>query len=171
MKITVNEKKVFINHVKELLTNEHIHEMKKYIQHGNTSTFTHCLIVAYYSYSLALLLPVRFDTKSIIRGAMLRDFYLYDWHIPDESHKLHGFIHPKIALNNAKKHFILNSIEEDIIEKHMWPLTPRKYPIYKEAKLVCFIDKLCSLAETLYIPILPKNYRTLQRLLSGVMIT
>ena len=155
--ITINEKRVFLQTIRELLLVEQVQEMKQYVQHGNTSTLTHCLVVAYYSYRLALWLPIRFSYKSLIRGALLHDFYLYDWHIPDQSHKLHGFVHPRIALTNARRYFILNSIEEDIIRKHMWPLTLNTLPASREALLVCLVDKLCSLAETLYFPIQPKS--------------
>jgi uncharacterized protein len=155
--ITLEEKREFIVTVRELLQVEQVQEMNQYLQHGNTSTLTHCLIVAYYSYRLALLLPMRFQYKSLIRGAILHDFYLYDWHIPDKSHKLHGFVHPHFALSNAKRYFNLNFIEEDIILKHMWPLTLRNAPCCRESFLVCIVDKVCSLAETLYIPIQPKS--------------
>ena len=136
---------------------EQVQEMGQYIQHGNTSTLTHCLVVAYYSYRMALWLPLRFSYKSLVRGAMLHDFYLYDWHIPDKSHSFHGFVHPRIALRNAARYFVLDPIEEDIILKHMWPLTLKTIPSCREALLVCLIDKLCSLAETLFIPIQPKS--------------
>jgi uncharacterized protein len=159
MKLSSKEKENFIIHIQDLLQSKQVHEMKKYIQHGNTSTFHHCLLVSYYSYWMSLRLPVRFDTRSIARGALLHDFYLYDWHIPDKSHKLHGFVHPRFALKNARQYFPLNSLEKDIIESHMWPLTLTKIPRSREALLVCLMDKYCSFAETFYIPIIPKDYR------------
>lgn len=167
MRISDKEKKEFVSLLKELLSHEKVNEMNQYIQHGNTSTFTHCLLVAYYSYLLSLRLPIQYNSRSIVRGAMLHDFYLYDWHVPDKSHRLHGFSHPKAALENAKKYFKLNSTEEDIIEKHMWPLTFRKIPSCREALLVCFVDKFISLAETLYLPVMPKDYKKLNRMLAA----
>lgn len=166
MRLSEFEKKEFIRIINELLTTERIYEMTGYIQHGNTSTFSHSLLVAYSSYTLAHWLPMRYDTESIVRGAMLHDFYLYDWHIPDRSHKLHGFVHPGFALKNARRYFTLNRIEEDIIEKHMWPMTLNKIPLYKESMLVCIVDKICSLAETLYLPVAPKEYKSLLKQLS-----
>lgn len=166
MRISETEKKEFITHIRELLENEKIFEMHQYIQHGNTTTFTHCLVVAYYSYVLALRLPLKYDVKSVIRGAMLHDFYLYDWHIPHESHRLHGYKHPGFALDNARIHYQLNKIEEDIIEKHMWPLTLRKPPIFKESMLVCLVDKYCSLTETFFIPAMPKELKQIKFMLS-----
>jgi uncharacterized protein len=165
MRLTASEKKEFIRNLRELLATDQLYEMQKYIQHGNTSTFSHCLVVAYYSYLLSLRLPLQYDTISIIRGAMLHDFYLYDWHIPDKSHRLHGYVHPGFALTNARKYFTLNPIEEDIIKKHMWPMTISKVPLYKESMLVSIVDKICSLAETFYIPMAPKEYRIILKYL------
>lgn len=161
MGLSAAEKKEFILCIRELLATGRLDEMMDYTQHGNTSTFSHCLIVAYYSYAFSLRLPLRYDSRSIIRGAMLHDFYLYDWHIPDKSHRLHGFVHPGFALKNARRYFTLNPIEEDIIEKHMWPMTLTKVPLYKESMLVSLVDKFCSLAETLYLPLAPREYRQL----------
>lgn len=171
MRLSDTETNHFINYVREFLLHEQVNEMKNYIQHGNTTTFTHCMVVAYYSYWITLRLPMRMDTKSVTRGALLHDFYLYDWHIPHKSHKLHGFVHPRFALINARKYFVLNSIEEDIIDKHMWPLTILKYPTSKESLIVCLVDKFCSAAETLYIPLLTKDYKRIHRLLSFITLT
>lgn len=157
MKLTDKEMRYFYVNIYELLQHEKLREMRNYIQLGSTSTYTHCITVAYYSYVVSRKLRLKLDLRSVIRGALLHDFYLYDWHIPDKSHKLHGFVHPGFALKNSKKYFKLNKIEEDIIEKHMWPLTLTRMPRFREAFLVCFIDKYCSLAETLYIPLLPKR--------------
>ncbi len=161
MNLSKKDRRFFIINIRELLKNEQLFEMNQYIQHGSTTTFTHCLIVAYYSYMIALLLPLKFDTRSLIRGAMLHDFYLYDWHIPHKSHRLHGFKHPNFALCNACRHYKLNFIEKDIIKKHMWPLTINNIPLYRESLLVCLIDKICSLAETLHLPIVPKELKEL----------
>lgn len=158
MQLSRKEKSNYVEYTLDLIQSDQVQAMKKFIQHGNTTTFTHSLVVSYYSYWLSLRLPITLDSKSIARGALLHDFYLYDWHIPDKSRKLHGFTHPTLALSNAKKHFSLNTIEKDIIRHHMWPLTFTQLPRKKEAMLVCFVDKICSLAETLHIHILPKDY-------------
>ncbi len=63
--------------------------------------------------------------------------------------KLHGFRHPKIASMNAEKFYPINKEEKEIIESHMWPLTFRKFPKTIEAKIICSVDKCCSVAETI----------------------
>ena len=42
-------------------------------------------------------------------------------------------------------------MEEDIIGKHMWPLTA-PLPYYKESYMVSLADKICAVCETLSIP-------------------
>lgn len=153
MKLSSIEESNFYSYITDYITSEWVNEMKHYIQHGRTTTYKHCVSVAYYSYWLSLRLHLNCDLSSLARGSMLHDFYLYDWHVQDKSHRLHGFSHPKVALANAKKHFKLNHIEEDIIKKHMWPLNITKLPRYRESVIVCIVDKLCSAAEILRIKI------------------
>ena len=54
--------------------------------------------------------------------------------------------HPKIALDNSMKYFVLNEVEKDIIVKHMWPLTLIP-PKYQESFVVTFTDKYVSSKE------------------------
>lgn len=151
------EKDQFISYIRDIVLTQQFQETKNYCQHGDTSTFTHCIVVSCYSYWLSLRLPLRYDRKSIIRGALLHDFYLYDWHIPNKSHRLHGFSHAGAALENANQYFELNQTEKDIIKCHMWPLNLTKVPRNREALLVCLVDKFCSFAETFHIPLLPEE--------------
>lgn len=118
---------------------------KEFIQHGTTSIYDHCRNVALVSLKIADSFKIKVDRDSLVKGALLHDYYLYDWH----THKFnwHGFTHPKIALENARKEFNLTSVEEDIISRHMFPLTPLP-PKTKEGAVVCIADKLCSLYET-----------------------
>lgn len=147
VKLKNSEKLEFQKHVEDILEHSEVKKMKNFIQHGDIDTLTHSYIVAYYSYWLCLRLRIRRNIRSVARGAMLHDFYLYDWHIPDKSHRLHGFFHPEKSLKNAEKHFEINWIEKHIIETHMWPLTIRKIPRNKESAVVCIVDKVCSIAE------------------------
>ena len=87
------------------------------------------------------------DRASLLRGALLHDYFLYDWHDPDPSHRLHGFRHPFFALARAEEDFELTSRERNIIVRHMFPLVPVP-PTCREAWIVCLADKWCALRET-----------------------
>ena len=133
--------------VSELATDAKTNRMKKFIQHSDKSTYDHCMDVARHSFFLAKRMHLKVDEKSLVRGAFLHDYYLYDWH--DFGDHLHGYHHPDRAVANAKRDFQINHKEEGIIRSHMWPLTLTKVPQSKEAAVVCFVDKICSLRETL----------------------
>ena len=131
----------------EVRTSSRFEECSKFIQHGNTSVKQHVIMVTLLALNLSEKLHIKVDKKALIRGALLHDYYLYDWH--NKSLKdLHGFHHPKRALRQALKEFDLTNNEIDIITKHMFPLTPFP-PRYREAILVCIADKICAWGETI----------------------
>lgn len=144
-----SEYKEYNEFVKDIINSDVVLSMKKFIQHGTTTCYDHCINVSYYSYRIAK--HFNLDAKSTARAALLHDLFLYDWHKVIEKKPLlqkHGFTHPKTALDNACKYFNLNEIEKDIIIKHMWPLTLRHIPKYKESIIVTMVDKYCSTKET-----------------------
>ena len=130
----------FYDITKDIYTHDEFMKLKLH-QHHNSSIYDHVMDVSYFSYRACKFLKL--DYRSAARGALLHDFFLYDWRnhdVPDlPAEKFHGIEHPKIAVANAKKHFNLNDIEEDIIRKHMWPLTLVP-PKYKESFIVSFAD-------------------------------
>lgn len=134
----------------DIVRSEGLQKEKQYVQHGKASVYVHSIGVAYISLRFVSVFHIRVDKRALVRGALLHDYFLYDWHVPDPSHRLHGFFHAKCALRNAKRDFELNSIEHDIIEKHMFPLNLAP-PRYRESVIVCTIDKFCSLCETMSI--------------------
>ena len=146
LKTNSNKVDEFKECIIDLTTNESIISMENYIQHGNITCLEHCISVSYLSYLNCRLLGL--DYRSAARGGLLHDFFLYDWHITKPKEGLHGFTHPYTALKNANKHFVLSDMEEDIIVKHMWPLTV-KPPKYQEAFVVAFVDKYCASREIL----------------------
>lgn len=136
----------------DILKSKNFSRMKEYIQHGNVTVNSHVLNVARYSIALSENLHIPCSRREMIRGALLHDYFLYDWHIPDNEnpHKLHGFYHPGVALRNAAKEYRLTDRERDIIRKHMWPLTLIP-PGCREAWIVTTADKWCSLMETFHM--------------------
>ena len=133
--------------IKDLCKNTNFLSMDQFIQHGNTSCLWHSIAVAYYSYCFFKYFHINCDEKSLIYGALLHDYFLYDWHDKDKSHRFHGFTHGKKALINASKHYSLNKKEIDIIKNHMFPLTLVP-PHHRESILVSLSDKVCSSLET-----------------------
>ena len=124
-------------------------EMKKYIAHGRISVYEHCINVARLSYKLFSFLKLK-DEESLVAGALLHDYYLYDWH--DKSvkvplFKMHGYTHPFTAAENAARDFKVNDKVRNMICSHMWPLTLRTLPGSKEAWILCLCDKLIALKE------------------------
>lgn len=146
--LSEEQEKIFYDILEELCKNSKILESCQYTQHGSTSVFRHSVSVAYVCYYLAEKMNAPVDKRSLIRGALLHDYFLYDWHEKDESHKWHGFHHAKRAWENALRDIPdLNEIEQDMIRCHMFPLNPIP-PKYMEGWLLCCADKICSGAET-----------------------
>lgn len=54
--------------------------MKSFCQHGSVSTYEHVMYVTKVCYYLNKRLGLGSNVKSLVIGAFLHDFYLYDWH-------------------------------------------------------------------------------------------
>lgn len=144
----------------DILHSENFQKTRHHIQHGTMPVYRHCLDVAKQSIQINKVLGLGCSERDLIRGALLHDYFLYDWHDKNRENyqKLHGFYHPGIALKNARKEYHLTRREEDIIKKHMWPLTVVP-PLCREAWVVTAADKYCSLLETLKIRKRPGRVR------------
>jgi len=151
----------YLDSISDLVNHPVIRSMKNYIQHSNIDCLEHCICVSYNSYLVCKRLKL--DYRSAARGGLLHDFFLYDWHVKGSHEGLHGLNHPRIALQNAQGQFSLSILEQDIILKHMWPLTI-KLPKYKEAYIVAIIDKYCAFLEICGLR-KRKSMRRLQNLL------
>lgn len=145
------------NYAKDILESPNFIASDRNKQHGVVSVKTHSEQVALTALRLANKLPFHFEEKDLVRGALLHDYFLYDWHNKKvdllsilQFYKMHGFTHPTTALANASKEFHLSNREKDIIKKHMWPLTVVP-PMCREAWVVTAADKYCSLLETLHL--------------------
>lgn len=122
-------------------------KMKQYVQHGSTSTYDHCINVTSMSFRINRRLHLHADENLLAEMGMLHDFYLYDWHEKDDSHRLHGFYHPKKAADNARRIYGVGDQTYRAIECHMWPLTITKVPHGREAWILCLADKISTVAE------------------------
>ena len=138
--------KEFDSIIEDIINDQTVQKMKNFNQHYDTSCFEHCRNVAYIGYKMCKKLKL--DYKSCARAGMLHDLFLYDWRKREDGRKgLHAFTHPHTAVENAKKIFDLNEKEEDIILKHMWPLTV-KLPKYPESYIITIADKYSAICES-----------------------
>lgn len=129
-------------------------EMKKYISHSDITVYQHCIKVARLAYTMAAgKRRVRCDLRALVRGALLHDYYLYDWHDPNKGFRWHGFKHHRFALQNAERDYELTKKEKGIIYSHMFPLTFWTWPMSREAWYVTIADKRVATEETM------KKYR------------
>lgn len=143
----MNNKEKLEEIISFLSENTRFDETKNFIQHGNTSVYTHVISVAKKSIEIAEKYNLKVDMDSMIRGALLHDYFLYDWHDGKRERWIHGFTHPMKAYKNAKSEINLNRLERDIIIKHMFPLTILP-PRYLESWIVTYSDKYVSAVET-----------------------
>jgi uncharacterized protein len=136
----------------DILRSENFRRTKEFLQHGDMTVNDHVMDVARYSLAISDRFHIPCSRRELVRGALLHDYFLYDWHKPDAEHphRLHGFYHPGRALLNASREYRLTDREKDIIVKHMWPLTVVP-PKCREAWIVSAADKWCSLMETIHI--------------------
>lgn len=143
---SAERKRIIAARIRELNKKGRIQASRDFVQHGTTSVYDHSIRVAYYSLMVAELLHLREHREELVRGALLHDYFLYDWHERDRSHNFHGFRHPFTALRNAKADFDLSEREQNIIIRHMFPLIPIP-PACMEGWIVCMVDKGCSIYE------------------------
>ncbi len=144
----------FIDNVQDIIIHPYFKGLKSYKHHG-IKRFDHSLTVAYYSFVIARKLHL--DERAVARGALLHDFF-FDTPLEErrrirkEERGLNkikvtqGYTHPKTAAQNAQKFFEISDLEEDIISKHMFPLTPDK-PEYTESWVVNGVDTTIAIKE------------------------
>lgn len=66
--------------LKELDEQGRMKYTQRYMQHSDISVYKHCISVAYTSVELAERFSLNVNRKELIRGALLHDYFLYDWH-------------------------------------------------------------------------------------------
>lgn len=147
MKVTNEQNQYFADIAEEIVCHEEYQKLKDFTHHLCMSRYEHCMHVAYRAYVKAVCSKKEVDLKSLIRGALLHDFYFYT---REEAPKGHLKSHPLKAIENVTKFFDVNEIEKDIIVTHMWPIGGRK-PKFIESNLVMKSDKVSAFAEVIKI--------------------
>jgi uncharacterized protein len=145
----MKNKALFHKLSKDILESEVFAQCRRFMQHGSISVYAHSLSVARMSFGMAERIP-GLDLRSLVRAALLHDFFLYDWHVPEKMWSLHGWTHPVTAAKNARAYFQVSDKEYSLIRTHMWPYTLLHPPVYPEGWIICLADKACSAVETLF---------------------
>ena len=154
--------KEFLEYANPIIRTEKFKEQKKYIHHSKHNVYRHVLSVAYISYKIALN-KKNIDMASLIKVALLHDYYLYDWHNPNHK-RPHGFTHPKTAAINAKRDFGLTRKEERAIRSHMWPLTLFHIPTSRIGWIICLADKISARHEYKVDKLIRKEMERLKKI-------
>ncbi|WP_413627237.1 hydrolase [Fructilactobacillus vespulae] len=137
----------YLNCVKDLLDSPEVQKLNDYTQHHHSTRLKHCIYVSYESYKIAK--KMNLDYRATARGGLLHDLFYYDWRTTKFDVGTHAFMHPRVALRNAKRITNLTNKEEDIILKHMWGLTLAR-PKYKESVIVSLVDDYAAVNEFMF---------------------
>ena len=127
---------------------ERVQSMGHFVQHGRVSTLEHCRSVCALSWWLCKRLHLKVNEQVLVAGALLHDFYLYDWH---GAGWRHSYRHAERARRNAVEYFGIDARTQAVIRCHMWPIGITHIPRSREAVLVSIADKCVSLHETLFL--------------------
>ncbi|MBQ8342355.1 MAG: HD family phosphohydrolase [Clostridia bacterium] len=138
----------FYRMVRDIVKTDEFLQMKHYKHHVKGSVYDHSVKVAYLCYLHHKRFGTKIDLAEFVRGALLHDYYLYDWHDMAPGRRLHLFTHPKAALKNATEHYPeLTAVQRDMIRSHMFPITPHTLPKTKAGWLICFYDKVAAFSD------------------------
>ncbi|MDH7497513.1 MAG: HD family phosphohydrolase [Syntrophomonadaceae bacterium] len=144
LRVERSSARLFRECIADLESDPAVRALDDYTHHLRFSRLEHCLHVAYVSFLACRRLGL--DYRAAARGGLLHDFYFYDSRTTRVAQGLHCHAHPRIALANALSRYPLNEVEQDIIARHMWPVTVIP-PRFKESYVVSLMDKYCATRE------------------------
>lgn len=137
------EQDFFFQTINKIIYTKQFLKLKQFKHHGNISTYTHVVKVAYLSFRYAVKKNIKIHKEELIRSALLHDLYFYDWHDKHNGVHLHGLFHPKKAVKNATLLYNITKKERRHMIHHMFPLTILP-PTTKEGWLICIFDKVAA---------------------------
>ena len=150
MKINKEQKESLEKIYQTFLNDEKIKRMMDIPMHRGSNCYIHSFKVAKRAIKKALRSHKEYlNLEMIMVGAILHDYYLYDWRSDRSKLHGHGRKHPYIAADNAEKDFDISKDIKKIISSHMWPLNFSEYPKSKEAKIVSICDKAVTIKEAM----------------------
>lgn len=145
----------------DILSHPKFQQLRGFVHHGaENSVYDHSVSVAEAAYSIARRMRLSADeTASVVRAALLHDFFGYDWH-GDRFRRylqhfsglrrlarMHAFVHGHIAADRARVCFGLTERECEAIARHMFPLSAM--PRTRVAWIITLADKLVASREML----------------------
>ncbi len=145
-KLSEKEKKYFFTTIENYIYTEDFLKLKKYKHHGNISTYSHVIKVAYRSYCYAIKKKLKINKQELIIAALFHDLYFYDWHDKNNGVHLHGLFHPHKAVINATKIYNISKKIKRHMAHHMFPLTLIP-PTTKEGWIICLFDKVAAVSD------------------------
>ena len=146
MKISNEEKERLENIYQTFLNDEKIKKMKDIPVHRGSNCYEHSFKVVKYAIKKALRYK-EVNLEVVLIGAILHDYYLYDWRTDSSKKKGHAKNHQIIASENASRDFMISDKVKKVIESHMWPINIKNFPDTKEARIVSLSDKHVALLE------------------------
>ena len=147
MIISEEEKKRLEDIYQSFLNDEKIKRMQEIPMHFGSNCYVHSFKVAKLSIKKALKKKSA-NLENILVGAILHDYYLYDWRKDKEKKKNHGK-HPFVAVENATRDFHINEEVKRIIACHMYPMNKEYKPTTIEEKIVAKCDTKVATIEFL----------------------
>ena len=131
----------YMSIIADLINRQEVQDLDTIIHHHISTRLQHSLRVSYVGYLNALSKGL--DARACARAGLLHDLFYFK---PKDVSFKRGpkFVHPRVALINARKLTHLSLIEEDIIVHHMWltcSSTMFDMPRTKEGRLISMVDK------------------------------
>ena len=150
MKITEEQKARLEDLYQSFLHDERVLRMKEISMHRGSNCYEHSFKVAKKAIKRALRHKEEtVNLEVVLIGAILHDYYLYDWRKDRARLKKHGKNHPGIAIKNAIRDFNISEEVVNVIKSHMWPINIKTFPNTKEARIVSLADKSVTIGESL----------------------
>ena len=146
MVVTDAQKEELESIYQSFLHDERILKMQEITMHRGSNCYIHSFKVA----KLAIKRALRHhkgNLYTILIGAILHDYYLYDWRIERDKMRKHLSTHPYTAAENAERDFGIHESIKKVIQSHMWPVNFTDFPKTKEARIISNADKTIYLKE------------------------
>lgn len=150
VKPSEEQKQQLENIYQTFLNDSRIKRMEEISMHRGSNCYFHCFKVAKKAVRRSFRsFNKKINYEAVLIGAILHDYYLYDWRKDRSKRKKHARNHPFNASENASRDFDISKKVKRIIETHMWPINIKDFPKSKEARIVSLCDKAVTIGEVL----------------------